>query len=201
MELPQLRGTPKQVEWAEKIRACAFAQDFAQPTLVLLAKIEDSSWWIANRGRGPNNKLAYQFKDPAPHQLVGGPPPPAKPTQRPAGEPRAGDEPETTGPPGQTKMNLSSAPYAGEHLRQQLKGTTGNGVEEPHEAELFAASVCRNPTLAEIAVLGLLARLYKGEVGATLRHRAECKLEGLREALIAAVDKDIDGLWRILGKK
>lgn len=176
-DLPQLRGTPKQVKWANTIRTNTFMDkdSYGMAVLETAEKVDDATWWIANNTS--STKLVTIPKDPAPHQLVGGPSKAdahKERVQRALDEPRAGEDgDENDLPPG--------------------------GVSpKPHDAELFAASVCRHPALAEIAVLATLARLYKGEVGDMLKWRARHKLEKVRETIIAEMDKDIDGLRRIL---
>lgn len=184
MNLPPLRGTPKQVKWATTIRANTFKDRDAYGIDVLTAaeKVDDSTWWIANNSS--LQQLVPVPKPAAPHQLVGGPPAPLKSgigASRQRIMERAGDEPET------------NVPCPAGDLKP------GEAHPEPHDAELFAASVCRHPLLAEIAVLGTLARLYKGEVGQMLKWRAKHKLDKVRDTIIAEMDKDIDGLKRIIG--
>jgi hypothetical protein len=173
-DLPPLRGSNKQVAWARTIRENAFSlQAFSPETIKKLETIDDATWWIANRASGLPVKLVMTFNEPHAHQCVGGPQPPATKTN--AGKPRAGDEPETEEPCPAEPAN-----------------------SRPHEAELFAASVCRHPLLAEIAVTATLARLYKGPVGDMLKARAREKLERAKATIYAEIKKDIDGLERIL---
>jgi len=196
-DLPPLRGTPKQVKWATPIRANALEQKFNVHSLELLRTIDDSTWWIANRVSG--DKLVMTFKDPAPHQKVGGPPPPAK-SSAPSAEYIDAMTPLNVMPRQDTTkrvQRLLGEPRAGEDGDENDLPSGGVGPK-PHDAELFAASVCRHPLLAEIAVVATLARLYKGEVGDMLKWRARHKLEKVRETIIAEMDKDIDGLRRIL---
>ena len=181
-QLPPLRGSAKQVAWADKIRQNALTvQAFSLGDVATICSVKDAAWFIGNSAAG--NQLKMPFKDPAPHQLVGGPPPPAK--QRDLSL-RAGDEPETTEPCPPARL------AAGKPQRDP----------EPHEAERFAESVCHHPALAEVAVLGLMAKQYlrstQKVVGQFLLDMARLKLRGLRERLIADIDKDIDGLERIL---
>ena len=195
-DLPLLRGSPRQIAWAEKIRANAFAQSFKSPSLATFRTIDDSTWWIANRVSG--DKLLMTFKDPAPHQCVGGPPPPVG-TVQPHHTPRKTIDPELL-------RELQHELKVADEILKERSGEDGDENDwpkggaspQPHAAELFAASVCRHPLLAEIAVLGTLARLYKGEVGRMLKWRAKVKLEAVRETIIAEMDKDINGLRRIL---
>jgi hypothetical protein len=69
-----LTGTDKQVKWAAYIRDEALALTWPPEVEAKLRKINDSTWWIANKTIATTMK----FKEPAPHQLVGGPPPPPK---------------------------------------------------------------------------------------------------------------------------
>ena len=121
------------------------------------------------------------FKEPEPYQLVGGPPPPG------------------------TRINTSGyypMPDIRKVMRRASEDGDENDLDEPHDAELFAESASHHPAVAQIAILGLMAKQYlrssQKEVGELLLHRAWCQLDGLREQLIAALDKDLDGLERIL---
>ena len=77
MPLPALRGSPKQVAWAEKIRNSALThQAFSKEAYDLIERVVDATWFIANMVAG--NKLVATFKEPLPHQLVDGPPPPER---------------------------------------------------------------------------------------------------------------------------
>lgn len=67
-----------------------------------------------------------------------------------------------------------------------------------HDAVRFATSVARQPELAELAVLATLSRLYKGKQGDVFKEHVQKQLEGLRERLIEEIDRDIDGIRRIL---
>jgi len=69
---------------------------------------------------------------------------------------------------------------------------------KPHDAELFAASVSRHPVLAEIALIALLARCYKGDMRDQMRQRAADMLKDVRAETQAALDRDMDGIHRIL---
>lgn len=62
-----LVGTPKQVAWAELIRFDILGSECPPDVVETLLKVQDSSWWIANRNLLKNG----QFKEPAPYQLVG----------------------------------------------------------------------------------------------------------------------------------
>ena len=163
--LPLLRGTPAQVGWANTIRFQTLGQPRTPDELMKLSQINDAAWWIGNRDKDHdrNDQLTARYKEPAPYQLVGGPP-----------------------PPGQTP---------------DLFPKRQSPENEPHDAELFAQSACQIPALGELAVLATFSRLYKGEEARLFRSRVELRLEGLRERLIAELDKDIDGIRRILGKK
>lgn len=204
-DLLPLRGSPKQVVWADKIRHSAlYSQRFSPESIEIILKVEDAAWFIGNRSSG--DTLSLLFKDPAPHQLAGGSPPPLKffePVEAPVGE---------------TELPAVHPGSMREVRRYQLRryqtdlplqaGADGDENDElqhtdtepapPHDAELFAASVCRHPALAEIAVLATLARLYKGDIASRLKMRAVEKLGTVRETLVAEIDKDIDGLTRIL---
>jgi hypothetical protein len=190
--LPPLRGSAKQVKWAETIRDNTFQDrdSYGMDVLVVAEKVDDATWWIASNDR-TKQQMVSTPKPPAPHQLVGGPPPPAKQRDLPI---RAGDEPEPTEPCPPARLATHTGEYTGKPQR--------DSVTEPHEAERFAESVCHHPALAEVAVLGLMAKQYlrstQKEVGQFLLDRARLKLRGLRERLIAAVDKDLNGLERIL---
>ena len=162
-QLPLLRGTPAQVKWAETIRFHAVNEPHTAEQLATLAGINDASWFIANRDHATNSTLSPRWKPPAPHQLQGGPPPPAKTPD----------------------------------LFRERK----HPEDEPHDAELFAESACQMPIMGKLAVLATFSRLYRGEEAALFRHRVESQLEGLRERLIESIDRDIDGIRRILGPK
>ena len=189
-QLPPLRGTPKQIEWAERIRTSTFKDkdSYGMSVLITAEKVDDATWWIANRA---GNKLVTIPKDPAPHQVVGGT------VETIAGRRLATHTGEYTGVP-QQEVEQRVQRLLGEPVGPH----ESDDVEEPHEAELFAVSVTRHPALAEIAVLGLMAKLYTRaehkKVGDTLKHRARCKLDGLRDRLVGDIDKDIEGLERIL---
>ena len=68
-----LTGTEKQIKWAAYIRDEALALSWPPEVEAKLRSIVDSTWWIANKTIATTMK----FKEPAPHQLAGGPPPPA----------------------------------------------------------------------------------------------------------------------------
>jgi len=177
VNLPPLRGTPKQIKWAATIRINTLndRDSYGMTVLETAEKVDDATWWIANNTS--SQKLVTIPKDPAPHQLVGGPSKVdahRERVQRALDELRAGEDGDENDLP------------------------KGGVSPKPHDAELFAASVCRHPALAEIAVLATLARLYKGEVGQMLKWRAKHKLEAVRETIIMEMDKDIEGLRRIL---
>lgn len=72
--LPALTGSEKQVKWATTIRAEALALVWPAEVAAKLRSIVDSTWWIANKAI----TVSMKFKEPSPHQLVGGPPPPPK---------------------------------------------------------------------------------------------------------------------------
>jgi hypothetical protein len=212
-KLPPLRGSVRQVKWVNVIRANTFADkgSYSVDVLAMAEKVDDATWWIANH-ESTYQMLVTSPKPPAPHQLVGGPPPPNKTTervQRLLGESRAGDEPETAGPcpSGAEARNLADVAQrrvAGEYFPKSAAAQR-SAEDEPHEAELFAESVCRHPALAQVAVLGLMAKAYlRGkspetqEVGRVLLFRARQQFGGLRARLVEAIDKDLDGLQRIL---
>lgn len=176
MSLPKLKGTPAQVKWATTIRA---AQDLPGG----IQDVNDSTWWIANRDE-TGSALRADYKEPAPHQREGGPPPPPK-----------------------SQKNLELSDRLRKNIRDMEDYAKRNPKpdpnDEPHEAELFAASVCHIPILAELALDAAMSRLYikaNDEVGKTMRHRVRLRLERVRDDLIAAIDKDLDGIRRILGK-
>lgn len=160
-----LTGTPAQIKWAENIRLAAFTSGFGtlnSEQKERLAKVNDSTWWIANRDKSGETGIISDYKEPMDYQMEGGPPKPLTVKQP---KPAEFKEP------------------------------------APHDAELFAASVCKHPALAEIALLALLARCYKNAVGARLKQRAEARVEEVRAELITAIDRDIDGIRRILNSK
>lgn len=179
-DLPPLRGTPKQVKWATTIRANTFndRDSYGMVVLETAEKVDDATWWIANNTS--SQKLVTIPKDPAPHQCAGVPPSMRLATH--TGE--------------YTGVAQRELPRAGED------GDENDATKEPHDAELFAESASHNPAVAKVAILGLMAKAYlrssQKEVGRVLLHRARCQFDGLREQLIAAIDKDLNGLERIL---
>lgn len=72
--------------------------------------------------------------------------------------------------------------------------------DELHDAIKFAVSVSRNPKLAELAVIAALSRLYRGNEAACFKNYVEHCLNGLRDQVITELDRDLDGIRRILGK-
>lgn len=200
-DLPSLRGTPKQVKWAEAIRRNTFKFEmktvYSPHVLEDSAKVTDVTWWITNRS--VDDMLVAVPSLAEPHQVVGGPPPPPRAAIKGPAQGtlpiRAGEEAETTGPCPTTDLVASAVKVA--PVQSPLEEH-----EQVEEAERFAESVCQNPALAEVAVLGLLAKQYlrssHRRTGELILHRARCRMEGLRECQIAVLDKNLDGLRRIL---
>ena len=201
MNLPPLRGTPKQVKWATTIRDNTFMDrdSYGMVVLETAEKVDDATWWIANNTS--SHKLVTVPKDPAPHQLVGGPPPPPK-GRAPSAEYIDAMTPLNTMP----RLATHTGEYTGVKQRELPRagedGDENDATREPHDAELFAESASHNPAVARVAITGLMAKAYlrssQKEVGQALLHRARCQFDGLREQLIAAIDKDLAGLERIL---
>ena len=69
-ELPELKGTPKQIKWATSIRVEALSACWSVEADALLRSVVDSTWWIANR----TDLNVGKYKQPLPHQLLGGQP-------------------------------------------------------------------------------------------------------------------------------
>jgi hypothetical protein len=84
IDYPKLRGTAAQVRWATKIREYTFARndvsnDIDSEKIKVLTRINDATWWIANRDRFKSALgLATPFKMPLPSQLE---PPLASPVE------------------------------------------------------------------------------------------------------------------------
>ena len=158
-QLPPLRGTPAQIKWAMTIRTntLSILGDLPDGLAEILDKVVDSTWFIGNRDKISNDRVSPDYKEPAPHQIAGGPPPPG---------------------------HTPDLPMQGEG--------------RPHDAELFAASVCRYPVLAEVTLLALLARCYKGEIRDKLKHAATRKFTAAQEVVKVSVDRDVDGIRRII---
>jgi hypothetical protein len=75
MNLPDLTGSEAQVKWAAVLREQALrAEGWSDDQLNVMHAVNDSTWWIANR----SSLRLCSFQVPAPHQLVGGPPPAQK---------------------------------------------------------------------------------------------------------------------------
>lgn len=73
VQLAVLRGAPKQITWAATLRENALNDNgWSEAQRKTLSEVEDAAWFIANR----HTASSFRFKDPAPHQLAGGPPPP-----------------------------------------------------------------------------------------------------------------------------
>lgn len=55
MQLPQLKGTPRQVTWAESIRAerLPIWEERAPDSVDIARSVCDATWWIANRYASP----------------------------------------------------------------------------------------------------------------------------------------------------
>jgi hypothetical protein len=158
--LPPFKGTPAQIKWANTIRlnTLEYLMDQMPPgTADYLVKIVDATWWIANRDMTNPDRLRINYKEPSPHQMVGGPPPPGQTPDLPV-----------------------------------------QGAKKPLDAEMFASSVSHVPALAEITVLALMAHVYKGEIRERLKLAAMHKLTEVQSSIRAALDRDVDGIKRIL---
>jgi hypothetical protein len=71
----------------------------------------------------------------------------------------------------------------------------------PTDMELFSASVSRNPALAEVTLLAFFAKCYKNKDTATfdrLNSVIASKMRNLRSDAVAAIDKDINAIERII---
>lgn len=148
--LPTLVGTPKQVKWAVTIRDDALDLSWPAETEAMLKTIVDSTWWIANKSIVHTMK----FKEPSPHQIVGGPPPPK-------GRPSPGRSPSPATPSAEyidAMTPLTGAPIVDPRPTSRLADVFG-----------FAESVSRHPKTAEAAVLALMAKVYKGDMADAIR--------------------------------
>lgn len=137
--LPALTGTPKQVKWATTIRAEALALEWPPQVAATLRSINDSTWWIANK----TIPTTMKFKEPAPHQLVGGPPQPQ-------------------GRSTQPELTPQPSPTPAANLNKRLD-----------DALHWAESVSRHPTLAHAAILAALAGRYSGEMKSRMKAKAQ----------------------------
>jgi hypothetical protein len=70
-----LRGTPRQIAWAERLRSSrlAFCRRRAPELVGILSTITDATWWIANGESGLGD-----LKWPSPDQTRQAPPPAAE---------------------------------------------------------------------------------------------------------------------------
>lgn len=171
--LPKLQGTEPQAQWAEKIRSDALTI-IPPADVARIAKVHDSTWWIANRYALKQGK----FKEPAEYQMGGPAPEASAPAQG-----FAGDVPESF-----TK-GLEQA----EMLEQELK-------EQP-DAIQFARSVSQIPELAEITILALMGRAYKTKLAGELTRRAQEKLKAFNSDFATKTNRDVKAVNLLLGRK
>ena len=139
--LPALTGTPKQVKWATTIRENALALEWPPDIEAKLKSIVDSTWWIANK----TITTSMKFKEPAPHQLLGGPP-----------------QPPQQGRSTQPELVPQTSPAPAANLNKRLD-----------DALAWAESVSRHPTLAHAAILAALAGRYSGEMKSRMKAKAQ----------------------------
>ncbi len=173
--LPALTGSEKQIKWATTIREAALALALSDDVRMKFSRIVDSTWWIANKGFMNTMK----FKEPAPHQLVGGAPDETtQRVQRLLGEPVES----------QREWNSMSP---SEH-RDAPRAST---PERANDCADFAASVSKHPKKAEAAVLALLSRLYKGQMKEILSAKA---MTAVIEAQFED-GRDLEAIKKLLG--
>lgn len=101
LQEPELKGSEKQIKWANTIRANYI--EFGKVNADVM-KVNDASWWIANKSA----VFTGQHKPPAPHQVVGGPP-------KPAG---AYGPPRTTNP-STGRMNMRQTSYSAAEVQHE----------------------------------------------------------------------------------
>lgn len=178
--LPTLVGTPKQVKWAVTIRDNALDLTWPAETEAKLKSIVDSTWWIANKSIVHTMK----FKEPSPHQIVGGSAPPKG---------RApGNSPSPATP---------SSAYL--DAMTPLSGAPPVERRTPHEKRVddalaWAESVSRHPTLAQAAILSCLRFAYpKG----AMRDRITAKGRELLAQANMEVNRDTDAIQLMLSKE
>jgi hypothetical protein len=177
--LPELLGTEPQVAWATTIRKIALTK-IEPKDVERIANVVDATWWIANRFAFESR--GGKFKEPAPYQFVGGPPPPTGTALD-----RAKAKQATT----QSDLPMDPANNAME--QEQL--------EEQPDAVQFAHSVSQIPQLAEITILGLMAYAYKSELRGELMRRAQEKLKAFNAEFKDKTNRDVRGISAILGRK
>jgi len=175
--LPPLRGTPKQVKWAQDIRAKTFQSSGLYPPALLkiVIKVDDATWWIANKETF-TQRLMQLPKRPMDYQRVGGPPPPPRSTP-------ASKRVEAN----QTKLRVGDEPETADQSCPESEPVLTVLDQGPDAVEQFAANVSKFPFLAEAAILVLAAKLcrsdYQREQAQRLKHRAKCKLDNMVESL------------------
>lgn len=175
--LPALRGSEAQIKWARTIRDNTLNLEWPSDTALKLARIVDSTWWIANRFIVNNMK----FKEPSEAQMIDV----AGMVAQVAGAEEEAEEEQvrTHGQAATTAQPLSQ-------LDRRLS-----------DAEKWAHSVSFNPQLAEAAILAVLSRLYKEPAFKDgLRKRSQKLIDHCSKnpASSEADDKDMDAIRRML---
>ena len=202
MNMPEdfaLRGSPAQIKWATTIRKNS-QESLPSNLLDQIKTVTDSTWWIANRDPENGSHLRTDFKAPEPHQLHGGPPAPPKTLIGGKGfsSGTVSDVPQSDGMP-----DLSRIPKPTRPTPRATEPTLNLDPTDTdkHDAERFAESVSHTPALAELAVLACLSRLYKGELRERFVSKIEARLDSVRQSAIDSIDKDVDGIRRIIRSK
>lgn len=145
LKLPALRGSEKQIRYAQSLRATALALTWPRPVAAKLSRIVDASWWIGNRFDLPKMK----FKEPVQSQM-------ASPDQIVSGE-----------------SGFDDVPYDPKYDPRIHPAEMNPPEKRLGDAGAFAASASGSPRLAEAAIIAVLSRLYKDEMRDGLRQRAK----------------------------
>lgn len=194
LTLPALTGSPKQIKWATTIREKTVALQWPDDLAVKLRSIVDATWWIANK----TIITTMKFKEPVPHQIVGGHPLPAS-TGR-SKQPELG--PQTSKSPAAQPWKRDFNPVLDALNAGKITPKPAAAAQLPAQGMAvfdscvgFATSVSRNPKQAEATIIALLAKLYKPPIRDALqdwgRHlKAEAEFE---------TGRDLDAINRLLG--